>query len=93
MDILNERTRKSTEIYNILDWIKNNMSQTYKQNSNELNNARKEILQQLRQSGVDISLFDDNNPLARLNLNFGQTLNAQGLRMKRVLTYLKMLGK
>ena len=92
MDILNDRTRKTTEIYNILDWIKNNMSQTYKQNSNELSNARKEILQQLRQSGVDISLFDDNNPLSRLNLNYGQSLNAQGLKMKRVLTYLKQLG-
>ena len=92
MDILNDRTRKTTEIYNILDWVKNNMSQTYKQNSNELSNARKEILQQLRQSGVDMTLFNDNNPLARLNLNYGQTLNAQGLEMKRVLTYLKQLG-
>ena len=92
MDMLNDQTRKTTEIYTILDWVKNNMSQTYKQNSNELSKARREILQQLKQGGVDISLLDDENPLSRLNLNFGQSLNAQGLKMKKVLTYLKELG-
>lgn len=92
MDMLNDRTRRTTEIYTILDWVKNNMSQTYKQNSNELSKARREILQQLKQGGVDISLLDDDNPLSRLNLNFGQSLNAQGLKMKKVLTYLKELG-
>jgi len=92
MDMLNDQTRKTTEIYTILDWVKNNMSQTYKQNSNELSKARREILQQLKQGGVDISLLDDDNPLSRLNLNFGQSLNAQGLKMKKVLTYLKELG-
>lgn len=92
MDMLNDRTRKTTEIYNILDWVKNNMSQTYKQNSSELSKARRDILQQLKQGGVDISLLDDDNPLSRLNLNFGQSLNAQGLKMKKVLTYLKELG-
>jgi UDP-glucose 6-dehydrogenase len=68
------------------------MSQTYKQNSDELSKARREILQQLKQSGADISLFDDDNPLSSLHLNLGQSLNAQGLKMKRVLTYLKELG-
>ena len=92
MDILNDRTRKESDIYKILDWVKNNMSQTYKQNSNELSKARREILQQLKQGGVDISLLDDDNPLSRLNLNFGPSLNAQGLKMKRALTYLKELG-
>lgn len=92
MDMLNDRTRKTTEIYTILDWVKNNMSQTYKQNSNELSKARKDILQQLKQAGVDISMLDEDNPLSRLNLNFGQTLSSEGLKMKRVLTYLKELG-
>jgi hypothetical protein len=92
MDMLNDRTRKTTDIYTILDWVKNNMSQTYKQNSSELSKARREILQQLKQGGVDISLIDDDSPLSRLNLNFGQSLNAQGLKMKKVLTYLKELG-
>ena len=92
MDLLNEQTRKTKDIYNILDWLKNNMSQTYKQNSDELSKARREILQQLKQSGADISLFDDDNPLSSLHLSLGQSLNAQGLKMKRVLTYLKELG-
>lgn len=92
MDMLNDQTRKTKDIYNILDWVKNNMSQTYKQNSDELSKARREILQQLKQSGADISLFDDDNPLSSFNLNLGQSLNAQGLKMKRVLTYLKELG-
>lgn len=89
MDMLNDRTRKTTEVYNILDWVKNNMSQTYKQNSNELSKARKEILQQMRQAGVDISLFDDNSLSSILS---GTSLNSQGLKMKKVLTYLKELG-
>lgn len=65
------------------------MSQTYKQNSNELSKARKDILQQLKQGGADISLFEDNSFASILS---GQSLNAQGLKMKKVLTYLKELG-
>lgn len=91
MDILNDRTRKMNEIYTILDWVKkNNMSQTYKQNSDELSTARREILQQLKKAGVDISMLDDDNPLARFNI--GNSLTSQGLKMKKVLTYLKELG-
>ena len=87
IDMLNDRTRKTTEIYKILDWVKSNMSHTYKQNSGELSNARKEILQQLKRAGVDTSLFDD-SPFQP----FGQSLSAEGLKMKRVLTYLKDLS-
>lgn len=91
MDILNDRTRKMNEIYTILDWVrKNNMSQTYKQNSDELSTARREILQQLKKAGVDTSMLDDDNPLARFNI--GNSLTSQGLKMKKVLTYLKELG-
>lgn len=89
MDMLNDRTRKTTDIYTILDWVKKNMSQTYKQNSNELSKARREILQQMKQAGVDISLFDDNSLSSILS---GTSLNSQGLKMKKVLTYLKELG-
>ncbi len=89
MDMLNDRTRKTTDIYNILDWVKNNMSQTYKQNSDELSKARREILQQLRQAGVDISLFEENSLASILS---GSSLNNDGLKMKRVLTYLKELA-
>lgn len=90
MDMLNDRTKKATDIYKILDWVKSNMSQTYKQNSSELSNARKEILQQLKQAGADTSLFDD-SPFGLIK-PFGQSLNADGLKMKKVLTYLKDLG-
>lgn len=90
MDILNDRTRKINEIYTILDWVKkNNMSQTYKQNSNELSTARQEILQQLKKAGADISLFDESSLSSLLS---GHSLNSQGLKMKKVLTYLKELG-
>ena len=89
MDILNDRTRKESDIYKILDWVKKNMSQTYKQNSNELSKARREILQQLKQGGVDISLFDDNSFSSILS---GVSLNSQGLKMKKVLNYMKELG-
>lgn len=90
MDILNDRTRKINEIYTILDWVKkNNMSQTYKQNSNELSTARREILQQLKKAGADISLFDEGSFSSILS---GHSLNSQGLKMKKVLTYLKELG-
>lgn len=89
MDMLNDQTRKTTDIYTILDWVKKNMSQTYKQNCNELSKARREILQQMKQAGVDVSLFDDNSLSSILS---GTSLNSQGLKMKKVLTYLKELG-
>lgn len=89
MDILNNRTRIAPEIYKILDWVKSNMSQTYKQNSGELTNARNEILDQLKSKGVDVSLFEDN---ALISILSGHSLNSQGLQMKKVLTYLKDLG-
>ncbi|WMI64100.1 hypothetical protein RBH94_08450 [Aestuariibaculum sp. YM273] len=90
MDILNDKTRKTSEIYSILDWVKNNISKTYKLNSNELTKTYKDILQQLKQAGADISLFDDNNPFA--SILSGHSLNSQGLKMKKVLKYLKELG-
>ncbi|MEI6265923.1 MAG: Hsp70 family protein [Sphingobacteriia bacterium] len=89
MDMLNDRTNKTTDIYKILDWVKNNMSQTYKQNSSELMNARNDILSQLKSSGLDISLFEDKGFAP---IRSGNSLNYQGLQMKKVLTYLRDLG-
>ena len=89
MDMLNDQTRNSKGIYNLLDWVKSNMSQTYKQNSDELSKARREILQQLKQSGVDTSLFDDNSVYSLIS---GNSLNSQGLKMKKVLGYFRDLG-
>ena len=87
--MLNDQTGNSRGIYTILDWVKNNMSQTYKQNSDELSIARREILQQLKQSGVDISLFNDNS---FSHLISGNSLNSQGLKMKKVFGYFQDLG-
>jgi hypothetical protein len=89
MDMLNYKTSKTKDIYNILDWVKSNMSQTYKQNNSELSNARKEILSQLKSNGVDISLFKDYGFASILS---GHSLNSQGLQMKKVLDYLRDLG-
>ncbi|MCD7907656.1 MAG: hypothetical protein LUH04_08245, partial [Clostridium sp.] len=84
MDILNDRVKQLNKIYVLLDWVKNNMSQTYKQNSEELSRKRRELLQDLRQMGVDISLVEGNR--------YGVSLNEQGLTLKKVLTYFKELG-
>ncbi|MEC4050104.1 hypothetical protein OX284_011735 [Flavobacterium sp. SUN046] len=89
MDILNDRTKKTTDIYTILDWVKKNMSQTYKENSSELSKERLEILQQMKQQGIDITLFYNNSISSILSQT---SLNSQGLRMKKVLTYLEELG-
>ncbi len=89
LDILNERTRKTTEIFTLLDWFKKNMSHTYKENSSELGKTRKEILQQLKEAGTDITLFNSNYPTISSS---GQTLNQKGLKMKKVLKYLEELS-
>ena len=89
MDVLNDRTIQTTEIYNILDWVKNNMSRTYEQKSNELSKVRREILAQLKKAGVDISPFNDSS----ISSIFSEhSLNSEGLKMKKVLTYLKELS-
>jgi len=106
IDILNEETTATTEfytpspllmnilsreqkIYTILDWVKNNMSQTYKKNSSELSKARREILLEMELAGVDVALFDYNSSYSILSRT---SLNSHGLKIKKVLTYLKELG-
>src|SRR5690606_34990239 len=71
-------------------------SQTYKENSSELSNARIEILDQLKSNGVDISLFEDKDLVSKLfdKSRFPtHSLNSQGLQMKKVLTYFRDLGR
>ena len=92
LDILNDNTIKTNEIYSISDWTKNNMSLCFKQNNSELRKAREDMLQQLKQADVDISLFDTNSIL-NIDFNLGSSLNAEGLKMKKILYYLKELGK
>jgi len=89
MDLLNDQARSTTQIYAILDWVKNNMSETYKQNSDELSKARRELLQQLQQAGVDTSLFDGS---VLFSIASQSSLNPHGLKLKKILSYFKDLS-
>jgi hypothetical protein len=89
VDILNDTTKKATEIYRVLDWVKSNMSETFKHNTAELSETRKEILGDLKANGVNISLFEENRFGSILS---DESLNSHGLQMKKVLTYLRDLS-
>jgi hypothetical protein len=89
LDILNGQTRKQTEIYKCLDEVYLKRSEVFKQNTSELIKARQDILSQLKEAGVDISLFEEN----ALSIRFGQTLNSEGEKIKRVLTYFKKMSE
>lgn len=89
LDVLNGHTRKQTEIYKCLDEIYLQISDVFKQNTSELIKARQDILRQLKEAGVDISLFEEN----ALSIRFGQTLNSEGEKIKRVLSYFKKMSE
>ena len=89
LDILNGHVLKQTEIYKCLDEVYLKRSDVFKQNTNELIKARQEILSQLKEAGVDISLFEGNG----LSKRSGQTLNAEGEKIKRVLSYFKKMSE
>jgi len=61
----------------------------FKQNTSELVKARQDILSQLKEAGIDISLFEEN----ALSIRFGQTLNSEGEKIKRVLSYFKKMSE
>jgi hypothetical protein len=84
LDITNDRTKKISEIYQVLDSIKTNRSITFKRNSTELAKARTDILRQLQKSGVDIS---------QLTSTFSISLTADGEKLKKVLTYMSALSE
>lgn len=89
LDILNGHARKQTEIYKCIDEIYLKRSEVFKQNTSELIKARQDILSQLKEAGVDISLFEEN----ALSIRFGQTLNSEGEKIKRVLSYFKKMSE
>jgi len=89
LDILNGQTRKQTDIYKCLDEVYLKRSEVFKQNTSELIKARQDILSQLKEAGVDISLFEEN----ALSIRFGQTLNSEGEKIKRVLSYFKKMSE
>ena len=84
LDITNDRTKKISEIYQVLDSIKKNRSITFKRNSTELAKARTDILRELQKSGVDIS---------QLTSTFSISLTAHGEKLKKVLNYMSALSE
>jgi hypothetical protein len=88
MDVINLQTKKESEIYLLLDEIYSQRSAVFMQESAGLTEARKQILQVLRNAGIDTSLLDDavNASLKR------EPLNEQGERVKKVLFYLKYMS-
>jgi hypothetical protein len=91
IDILNERTSYSYQIYQLLDEIYRERSIVLKQSSGELSKARSEMLNQLRQAGVDISLLIDNDPFQLAHFGSqGRSLTLHGEKLKKILNYMKM---
>jgi hypothetical protein len=90
MDILNDRTRQTSEIYDLLDEIYLIRSNTFKQESAELSKIRTTILNELSKKGVDLSLFGEGRISSRVE---EKGLNAQGEKMKKVLSYLKKMSE
>ncbi len=82
MDILNDRTNKQKEIYKCLDDIYPVRTGVFKQNAGELSESRAEIVSQLQNSGVDISVFESNT----------RSLTSEGEKIKKTLYYLKVLS-
>ena len=84
LDIINDKTNEMSNIYQLLDTIKNNRSIIFKRNSNELATARADILKQLEKSGVDIS---------QLTGTYSFNLTPNGEKLKKALTYMSVLSE
>lgn len=94
MNILNGRTEKVNEIYKVLDEIYEKRSAEFQNASSELAKARSEILNELKKAGVDISLLTDSTSASLLwATNINKNLTPQGVKMKKVLDYLKKLSE
>ena len=88
-DILNNETRRTTDIYKVLDDIYTKRSTTFRGCSSELTAERAKVLKDLEKSGVDISLFNGERPII---WGSSQSLNSDGEKLKKVLQYFKKLG-
>jgi len=78
-DILNDHNTHVSSVYSILDEIKTNRSVTFKNNADELLEARNEILDSLPSA-------------AREAITTGAALNSNGRKLKKALDYLAELG-
>ncbi|KAF0128471.1 MAG: hypothetical protein FD155_3213 [Bacteroidetes bacterium] len=82
MDILNDRTNKQSEIYTCLDEIYSKRTDVFKENAGELADDRAGLINQLKNSGVDVSILEGNT----------SSLTKEGEKIKTVLNYLKKLS-
>ncbi len=93
MDILNDNTKKVSDIYKILDEIYPKRSTMFNQEAKELFQARADILTQLKKSGADISLLTDEGPLSSLlAISSRRSLTTEGEKLKKVLSYFNKLS-
>ena len=79
LDILNQSSNYSSNIYSILDRIKSNRSAAFKNNAGELIKTRDELLNSLPAE-------------ARIAITKGTDLNSNGRKLKKGLDYLAQLG-
>lgn len=102
LDILNDRTRKQNEIFQILDEIKNNRSETFRRNSGELAKSRTDIIRQLKEGGVDISLVAPDESRhkslqelirSQMSDHYQKSLTSEGEKMKKILAYMSSLSQ
>ena len=100
LDILNDRTLKAIKIYNILDEIYPKRTNVFKQASSELAKTRTELLEQLKNAGVDISLVTsgfETRLLSPFNavgssIIYGTNLTSEGQKLNNVLFYFKKMS-
>jgi hypothetical protein len=90
IDILNNKTQNTAEIYRLMDEIYANRSITFMQESNELKNVRNNILNELAKKGADLSMFEENknsNPMGK------STQNASVEKTREILSCLKKMSE
>lgn len=95
MNIINHQTNKSRNIFSLLDEILQDRSEMFISHSNLLATRRSEILTQLRDQGVDISILTGNDrPQNRPweDLLDNNRLTPDGLILKQALSYFKKLS-
>ena len=93
MDILNKRTIHANSIYKILDEIIPKRSLAFKEFSFELFQARKDLLDQLKESGVEISILTTESLISSFHDSYESSLTEEGIKLKSVLSYLKKLSE
>ena len=89
LDILNDKTKYASEIYQLLDEVYSNRSKVLISFSDELVQSRDEILSNLQAKGVNINLLIDETPTQFLFSTNNFNLTTEGHKIKKVLSYMK----